>query len=264
MGSRRGGDTVGREHKIKIWAHRGASGYVPENTMEAFILAHQFGADGIELDVQLSKDDQVVVIHDEKIDRTSNGKGLVRNYTLKKLRTYTFNRTKPQYVRAPIPTLKEVLAYISGTGMVLNIELKNGLHFYPGLEQKTVDLVREFGMQDRVIYSSFNHYSLRTVREIEPEAKIGLLHDVGMIDMPEYGARFGAYALHPRWQCLQYPDFVEGCRRNSLLINAWTLNKEEEILWACRAGVNAIVTNYPDLAIKVRDIYEAENEPALV
>ena len=87
-------------HKIKIWAHRGASGYAPENTMEAYILAHQYGADGIELDVQLSRDGEIVVIHDEKVDRTSNGKGLVRDFTLKQLRSFNYNRTKPEHFRA--------------------------------------------------------------------------------------------------------------------------------------------------------------------
>ncbi len=255
---------MGAEHKIKVWAHRGASGYAPENTMEAYILAHQYGADGIELDVQLSKDDELVVIHDEKIDRTSNGKGLVRNYSLRQLRSFTYNRTKPEHVRAPIPTLREVLAYVSGTGMMLNIELKTGLYFYPGIEQKTVAMVKEFGMSDRVIYSSFNHYSLRTVREIDPDAQIGLLHDVGFIDVPEYAVKLGANALHPRWQCLMYPDYLEGCRRNNIQINTWTINKEDLMRQMCEAGVHAIITNYPDRAIQVRDRFEKGSGFSLV
>ncbi len=245
------------EHKIKVWAHRGASGYAPENTMESYILAHQYGADGIELDVQLSKDGEIVVIHDEKIDRTSNGKGFVRSHTLKQLRSFTYNRTRPEHVRAEIPTLREVLTYIRDhTQMTLNIELKTGIYFYPGIEQKTVDMVHEFGMNDRVIYSSFNHYSIRTVREIDPSARVGLLHDVGFIDVPEYAVKLGADALHPRWQCLQYPDYLEGCRRNHLEINTWTINQEDLMLKMCEAGVHAIITNYPDRAIRVRDRFE--------
>ncbi|MBR1899922.1 MAG: glycerophosphodiester phosphodiesterase, partial [Lachnospiraceae bacterium] len=110
------------KHKIQVWAHRGASAYAPENTMEAYILAHQYGSDGIELDVHLSKDGEVVVIHDEKINRTSEGKGYVRNYTLKQLKKFNYNKTRPTHFRADIPSLAEVLEYMQDKPeMSLNI-----------------------------------------------------------------------------------------------------------------------------------------------
>ncbi len=250
---------MGTEHRIQIWAHRGASGYAPENTMEAYILAHQYGADGIELDVQLSKEGEIVVIHDEKIDRTSNGKGLVRSYTLKQLRSFNYNKTRPAHSRADIPTLREVLLYIRDkTKMMLNIELKNSLYFYPDLEQKTLNMVHETGMQDRVIYSSFNHYSMRKVRELDPEAKVGLLHEAGVIDVPAYAAGLGANALHPRWQNLQYPGYIEDSRKYGLDINVWTVNQEAVMRQMCEAGVHAIITNYPDKAVRVREKFEKE------
>ena len=246
-------------HKIEVWAHRGASGYAPENTMEAYILAHQCGADGIELDVQLSKDGEIVVIHDEKIDRTSNGKGLVRDYTLKQLRGYTYNRTKPEHFQAEIPTLEEVLLYIRDkTNMSVNIELKTGVYFYPGIEEKTVELVRRLGMEERIIYSSFNHYSIRKVRQLNPDAKTGLLYSEGFIDVPGYAAKLGVNALHPSWHCLQYPDYLEDCRRYHLDLNVWTINREDLMLQMCRAGVHAIITNYPDKAVRIRNGFEGE------
>ena len=88
----------------KIWAHRGASGYAPENTMEAFRLADEMKADGIELDVQLTKDGEVIVLHDEKIDRVSNGRGYARDYTLAELKKFRFSKTHPEYKDAVIPT----------------------------------------------------------------------------------------------------------------------------------------------------------------
>ncbi len=227
--------------------------------MEAYILAHQYGADGIELDVQLSSDGEIVVIHDEKIDRTSNGKGFVRDYTIKKLKSYNYNRTRPEHARADIPTLREVLTYIRGTEMKLNIELKTGLFFYPGIEKKTVDMVHEFGMSDRVIYSSFNHYSIRNVQQLDPDAQVGLLHDVGFIDVPGYASRLGVNALHPRWQCLQYPNYLEDSRRYNLQLNTWTINQEDVMRKMCEVGVHAIITNYPDRAIRVRNAYEKKN-----
>ena len=244
-------------HRIKVWAHRGASGYAPENTMEAYILAHQYGADGIELDVQLSRDGEIVVIHDEKIDRTSDGKGLVREYTLKQLRGFNYNRTRPEHFRADIPTLREVLLYIRDrTEMTVNIELKTGVFFYPGIEEKTLALVNALNMKDRVIYSSFNHYSIRKIREIEPEAKTGLLYEDGFIDVPAYAASLGVDALHPAWRNLQYPGFTEDCRKYHLDVNVWTVNAESLMRQMCEAGVHAIITNYPDRAVRVRDAFE--------
>lgn len=244
-------------HKIKVWAHRGASGYAPENTMEAYILAHQYGADGIELDVQLSKDGEIVVIHDEKIDRTSDGKGLVRDYTLKRLRAFNYNRTRPEHFRAQIPTLREVLLYIRDkTNMTVNIELKTGVFFYPGIEEKTVELVRELGMEESIIYSSFNHYSIRQIRQIDPKAKVGLLYEDGFIDVPKYASELGVNALHPIWRNLQYPGYLEDCRRYHLDLNVWTVNREDLMWKMCEAGVHAIITNYPDKAVRVVEEFE--------
>ena len=240
-----------------IYGHRGASGYAPENTMEAYILAHQYGADGIELDVQLSKDGEIVVIHDEKIDRTSNGRGLVRDYTLRQLRSFNYNKTKPEHFQAGIPTLEEVLLYIRDkTGMTVNIELKTGVFSYPGIEEKTVELVHALGMEERIIYSSFNHYSIMKVRQIDAQAKVGLLYSEGFIDVPGYASKLGVNALHPSWRNLQYPDYLEDCRRYHLDLNDWTVNREDLMLQMCQAGVHAIITNYPDKAVRVRDEYE--------
>ena len=108
----------------EIFAHRGASGYAPENTLEAFRLAMEQGADGIELDVHLTKDGEVVVIHDETLDRTSNGQGKVRDYTLEELKKFSFHNHIEKYKGVQIPTLKEVLDLVKNSSMKVNIELK--------------------------------------------------------------------------------------------------------------------------------------------
>ena len=143
----------------EIFAHRGASGYAPENTMDAFKLAVKQGAEGIELDVQLSKDGIPVVIHDETIDRVTNGHGYVKDYTLEELKNFTIMKGKYQeYEHSKIPTLEEVLVYAKKENLTVNIELKTGIYWYPEIEEKTVDLVKKTKMEDLVIYSSFNHY----------------------------------------------------------------------------------------------------------
>ena len=100
------------QEKTKVWAHRGASGYAPENTLDAFRKAVEMGADGIELDVQMTKDGELVVIHDETIDRVSNGKGWVKNYTYEELKKFNFNKTHLEYTKEEIPTLEQVYLLI--------------------------------------------------------------------------------------------------------------------------------------------------------
>ena len=113
--------------RTMIWAHRGASAYAPENSMEAFKMAHEIGADGIELDVHLTKDGHLVVAHDETIDRCSNGSGLIIDKTLSELLSFDFSNNKENFSDIRIPTLEQVLDFIKQTNMVLNIEIKNGI-----------------------------------------------------------------------------------------------------------------------------------------
>ena len=148
-----------------VWGHRGASGYAPENTMTAFEKAVELGADGIELDVQLTKDGELVVIHDETIDRVSGGSGWVKDFTYAKLIKHNFNRTHPEYEHAQIPTLEEVYALIKPTDLTINVEIKTGVVFYPEIEERVLDLTERMGLTERVIFSSFNHYSIQKVTQ---------------------------------------------------------------------------------------------------
>lgn len=122
--------------QVKVFAHRGASHYAPENTLPAFALAAEQGADGIELDVHLTKDGELVVIHDEKLDRTTNGTGWVKDYTLAELKTFCADNHLSGYPDARIPTLREVLELIRPTGLLVNIELKTSILWYDGIEEK--------------------------------------------------------------------------------------------------------------------------------
>ena len=158
----------------KVWAHRGASGYAPENTLEAFELAARQKADGVELDVQLSKDGELVVIHDETIDRVTDGKGKVKDFTVRELKSFKANQTHPEYANAIIPTLEEVYDLLKPIGLKINVELKTGIYFYPDIEKKLLALTRKKGMEEKVWYSSFNHYSLIRLKELEPSVRTGI------------------------------------------------------------------------------------------
>ncbi len=248
IGIRKRGNNMNRP---LVWAHRGASGYLPENTMPAFEKAVELGADGIELDIHKTIDGQLVVIHDEKIDRTSNGKGWVKDYTLEELRRYNYNAIHPECKQADIPTMREVFELIKPTDLTINIELKTGVVFYEGIEEDILAMTKEFGMEDRVIYSSFNHYSIMKIKELNPEAATGFLYMDGTLNMPEYGHEHGVDALHPALYNIQYPNFMERAHELGLKVNTWTVNSRQYMKMACDMGVDAIITNYPDVALEM-------------
>ena len=163
----------------QVWGHRGASGYAPENTLDAFVLALEQGADGIELDVQLTKDGELVVIHDERIDRTGSGIGFVKDHTLAELKKMKFNRTVPGYKAVTLPTLKEVYELFQDNRKMINVEIKTGIFFYPAIEDKVLELTAAMGMENRVIYSSFNHQTMVNLKKMNPAAVCGLLYADG-------------------------------------------------------------------------------------
>lgn len=239
------------EPRTKIWAHRGASGYAPENTIEAFRVAIEMGVDGIELDVQYTKDRQLVVIHDEFIDRVSDGHGRVIDYTLEDLRQFHFNRTHPEYADCMIPTLEEVLILMKPTGMTVNIELKTGVNFYDGIEDSVLRLVDKLEMQEQVIYSSFNHYSVEKIKQLCPSAHTGFLYADGTLDMAAYAAKHQVEALHPSVVNTQYIDLISDCRENGIKLHVWTVNDQQDMKRMVQLGVDAVITNYPDVAYEI-------------
>ena len=180
-----------------IYGHRGASAYAPENTLEAFRLAMDMGADGFELDVHLSKDGELVVIHDETVDRTTDGAGLVRELTLAQLKALDASNGKEAYRGARIPTLEEVFELIRDTRHLVNVEIKTDECFYPGLEEKCLELAARMGVEDRVIYSSFNHFTLLKLRQLKPDLKLGMLFGDIMVNPWEYARQLNVDYLHP-------------------------------------------------------------------
>lgn len=237
----------------KIFAHRGASAYAPENTVEAFALAMEQGADGIELDVQMTKDGQVVVIHDEIIDRVSDGTGAVRDYTLEELKKFHFSNHMENYENAVIPTLKEVLDLIKPSNMLLNIELKTGIYWYSNLEEKTMELVKEAGMEDRVIYSSFNHYSIKKILELDSHAECAFLYSDVILNVDKYAKNAGVCGLHPAVYHLKMAEFLKEYQESGLKVRVWTVNKKEDMEKFIKADLEAVITNYPDKALEIRN-----------
>lgn len=236
----------------QIWAHRGASGYAPENTLEAFRMAIDMKADGIELDVHMSRDGELVVIHDEKVDRTSNGNGRIADLDFAKLRELDFSCGMEKYRGAKIPTLLEVYELIKPTDLFINVEIKCDIVIYWGIWNKLYELERETGMQGRILYSSFNHYVLMEMRKLDPNAQIGLLYSCAIVDPWVYASYLHANALHPHYLALKAPGMLEGCRQARIDLNTWTVNDPAAVRMLINENIHAIITNYPDMAVKIR------------
>lgn len=246
--------------KTLVWAHRGASAYAPENTLAAFELASDLKADGIELDVQRTKDGTLVVIHDETLKRVSGQAGFVKDYDYKDLQKINVNLHFPQFGRQAVPALKDVYALLRNTDLTVNVELKTGVFFYPGIEQQVLELTEQEGMQERVLYSSFNHYSLRTIRRLQPHVQTGVLYSDGWMGPSEYAKKtVQANALHPSYENVQYPGFFESCRAYGLKVHVWTVNKQAQIQFLCDHQADAVITNDPKLAREVIETCQREN-----
>lgn len=213
---------------MRIWSHRGCSQMYPENTITSFSKAMAIpGVAGIELDIQLTQDGELVVIHDEKVDRTTDGIGYVRDFKLDKLKSLHIHAGGDAPER--IPTMREVFELLlpklreycgsvrqgePERGMRLNIELKNSVYPYPGMEEKIVEMVHEFGVEDAIVYSSFYAESLLKVHELDPKAELGVLDSkvsdclfkaIGLEQI--IGDPSFKFALHPYGNAIDIEDY---------------------------------------------------------
>lgn len=189
---------------MRYWAHRGCSQNYPENTLLSFEKAAAIrGLQGIELDIQLTRDNELVVIHDERVDRTTEGIGEVRAYTLAQLQKLSIDADShpSQY----IPTMEEVLDLLEvrlREGLLLNIELKTSVYPYAGIEEKIVELVHRRGLEKAVVYSSFYANTLQKIRQLDAEAELGILDGKASDCLWKVKGGCGATALHPYWRSI--------------------------------------------------------------
>ena len=239
----------------KNFAHRGFSGKYPENTRIAFEAAVRTpGCDGIENDVHLTKDGQLVIIHDETLDRTStNKKGFIKDMTLSELReAELFYVFKGQYEPQHILTLAEYFDIVKDSDIVTNIELKTGIFEYEGIEEKVLAEIKRYDIMERIIISSFNHFSVLRMKKLCPEIKCGLLTDSWLLNAGKYVKEAGIECYHPiLWNNI--PEVVEEVHGEGIEINTWTVNEEEDILRMLSLGVDSVIGNFPDRVTALRE-----------
>lgn len=240
-----------------VIAHRGASLQAPENTLAAFRLAVVFKADAIEMDAKLTADKHVVLHHDVLLDRTTDGKGRVSSQGLNEIKRLDAGKKFDiSYTSERIPTLEETIEVV-GNRALLNIELTNYSSPFDKLPEVVIDIIQRFGIQSRVLLSSFNPIALFRVRKIEPEIMCGLLIKSSE---PKWLRKLlqlivSHDAIHPSYDLLN-KEFINQYARSEKPIYSWTVNNTEEIMELLDLGVNGIITDDPKL---VRDII-GENE----
>lgn len=222
---------------MRIFAHRGFSACYPENTIAAFQAAADAGADGIELDVQLTKDDQLAVLHDFTLDRTTNGSGAVRSHTAEAIRALKAENE-------PIPLLEDVLLWAAETKVRLNIELKHVPQDRHVMGEAVFEAVRAFPQQAPPIVSSFDHAALSFIQTKLPYAELGALTHANLAAPAEYLQKNGFHAWHFDYRMLGDDDLAALHDKN-IHLRAYTVNSPAAIRRLDKHGIHAVITDNP-------------------
>lgn len=246
---------------MKVFAHRGASGDYPENTMLAFSKALSIGVDGIELDVHKSKDGHLVVIHDEDVQRTFKGKGLIKDYTLEEIKSFMCRKFEfIENENCKVPTLREVFDLIKNKNIILNIEAKTDLIHYD-LEQDLLDLIKEYGIEDKIFMSSFNHKCLDILYNLDNSFRYGALYEYEKDYAPEANVVEHAKKLNTKVysinisQELVSKEIVDIAHENNIKVFVYTINKPTAMRKMIEFNVDGVFSDYPDLMNEILKEY---------
>lgn len=238
-----GGETL-------VFGHRGASAYAPMNTLPAFELAAEQGADGIELDVWLPADgDQLIILHDATVDHTTDGTGAIFDKTLRELRELDASYKFPQYRGVKIPTLDEVFEAV-GQRLIVNVEIKADPRMRPETAQAVAACIRRHNMDRRVIVSSFAVQVLDAFREVMPEVPIGFLYDEETPpDQWQLAESLAHEAIHPHHTLIDVATMTQAAT-DGHLVNTWTVNDPQRAVELAQLGVDAVITDMPDVILQ--------------
>ena len=233
---------------MKRFAHRGVMALQPENTMSAFRLALDAGADGIETDVHLTKDGELVLIHDETLERTTDGSGLVSSYTLDELRKFNAGvRSSQQEV---IPTLQELLELVRGESIRLNLEVKTDVLRYVGIESRLLDIIDSSGIDpSRVLFSSFNHETIHRLKKMRPDIEAAILLAQPLFDIVGYLESVGADSVHPHIDRITDEE-IRWLQRHGVPVRPYTIKTKAQLERCQALQVDAIFVNDIEWASK--------------
>lgn len=246
--------------KTKVYGHRGAAGTYPENTMLGFTKAVEMGIDGLEIDVHLTKDKKVVVIHDTTLDRTTSSSGRIKETKLYEMQHIGINQMYKSFEeydntwdKERIPQLNEFLTLYKDENVDINVELKTRAEHYPGIEEEVYHVVSSLKLIDQVVFSSFNLETLVNLKNLDESVRVAYLSE----EVPENPGAFikehDLEALH-----LSFNDVMEKKEELTEIaesLRVWLVNDEESVKPLLQMGVGAIITDYPEMVLKIRSEY---------
>lgn len=236
----------------KIIAHRGASKYAPENTMPAFELAYKMKADGIETDIQLTKDNIPVLIHDEQINRTTNGKGYIKDFTFDQLKQLDAGSWfSSEFSGTSIISLDEFLQWAKDKLLNLNIELKNNKIDYRHLESIVYEMIDYYQLLNRTILSSFNPNSIKRMRRFANGVNVSFLTSRRNKNLVEYAKDIGATGIHIKYRVF-HRLLARQCQQANLELRVFTINKISRMKKCFNYNCDGIFTDVPDKGLDYR------------
>jgi len=234
-----------------VIAHRGASAVAPENTMAAFRRAAEMGAECIETDLHLSRDGRLVIVHDTTLNRTTNGDGLVKNFTFNELRELDAGTWFSQdFAGERLPAIEELLDFAGPADLSLYLEIKGGAGY--GVERAIISALRGRKEAKATVVLCFDGSVLDRIHQLDRLLMTGLLFDSGGEDMVKEAVRVGARQIGPRGDCVT-PELIADAHRRGLKVVTWTINDAAQMRALAAIGVDGIMTNHPDRLSAVRD-----------
>ena len=211
--------------------------------MIAYKKAYEAGMDGIELDVHMTKDGEIVVIHDFVLDRTTNGKGFIKDYSYKNIRKFSAGKIfDEKFYSEKIPSLKEVMEYFKNKKFEINIEIKSGSRFYKNIEEKIIENIYKYYKKENIIISSFDHYSILKCKEIDSSIKTGALLEASLYKPWDYLKKIKADYIHPQFLSVT-DEFIDEANNEGFRINTYTVDDLNIFKHFIEKKLNIIITN---------------------
>ncbi len=240
----------------EIWAHRGASIDAPENTLAAFKRAIELEADGIEIDVQRTSDGKIVICHDEHLGRLTGANGFIKDTTYDELLELNFSEKNHEETEHKILLLEELLDLLKDTDIKLNIELKNSIFLYEGMEEEVIKIVESRDMIEQIVFSTFNHVSAKKLVDLGHADRTAILYSSYMYDDITYANNVGVKIIHPLVSNLRKRKLVKEAHKQGIAVNVWTVNEDAHIAASLASKVDAIITDDVARAKDLRDKYK--------
>lgn len=238
---------------MKVWAHRGVKATRPENTIPSFEEAIKLKADGIVINIHMTKDGYLVVCHDETLNRTTEGKGFIKHFDLFEIKQLDAGSWfDKKYKGIKIPMIEDVVELTNSSNTFLNIVIKEGSIFYPGIEEKLIFLINKLNIKEKVLISSSDHIALKKIKKLEPELKTGFIVSQNIFTVEEYKNINRVDVLHYDIKMLD-EEIVKECKRCDIELIVHLVNDEFQYKKALSLGADGIITDDPGRMININN-----------